>query len=417
MDRKIKKKKFTPKRIAGAVLILAFMGLISYPLFFERSGTKLNVETERITISTVRMGPFLEFIPITGAIVPIKTIFLDAIEGGQVKEIYLDAGSFVNKGDHILELENTNLLLDIMNREAQFVEQQNFLRNTRLQMEVNNLSLRRDIIDNNYHLQRLKREYERQEELFNNNVASKQEYERAKDEYEYYLNRSYLMVEKFKTDSLMREVQVNQLETSLTRMESNLEFVKKKQENLILKAPISGQLTSLVAEVGQSIGMGQRFGQIDVLDGFKVRAGIDEFYITRIEIGQTATFALAEREYDLIVDKIYPEVRNNRFEVELSFVGESPVDIRRGMTLHIQLALSDLSQAVLLPNRGFFQKTGGNWVFLIEPSGDVASKRFIKLGRKNVNDFEVLEGLEPGDLVITSSYDNFGDADILILKN
>ncbi|MCH8287223.1 HlyD family efflux transporter periplasmic adaptor subunit [candidate division KSB1 bacterium] len=416
MDRKIKKKVWTLKRIATISFVLIFISAISYPLLFGRKGSKLNVDVERITISTVQKGPFLEFFPERGAIIPITTQFLDAVEGGIVKKILLEAGANVIAGDEILVLENTTLVMDIMLREAEFVQQENNLRNTRLLMQQNELQFRQTILDNNYQVLRLKQDYDRRTVLFEENVISREEFEGVKNEYEYQLKRSDFLLEAFRTDSLMRESNIISLESILDRMQANLEFVREKRQALTLRAPITGLLSSLNAEVGQSIGRGQRFGRIDVLDGFKVRSEIDEFYIDRINVGQTATFNITGKEEQLIITKVFPEVLNGQFIVELEFKNSDPPGIRRGQTLQLRFLLGGLSEAILLPTGGFFQKTGGNWVYLVDESGEIATKRFIKINRQNTEAYEVIDGLVPGDRVITSSYDTFGDIDILILK-
>ena len=416
MDRKIEKKKWPPKKIIGISIIALFVFVVIYSFIFGDSSSKLNVNTEKITIATVTRGDFQEFIPVTGTVIPFKTIYLDATEGGRVETIFLEAGSYVNAGDKILKLANTNLLLDIMYREAQLFEQSNNLRNTRLLMEQNSLTLRRDLIELNYQIQHQKRIYDRNKELVKKNLIAQHEYEQAKDEYEYLLKRKDITIETQRQDSIFRQIQIKQLEASLKRMHANLSIVKQKQENLVLKAPVTGHLTSLNAERGESKSPGERLGQIDILEGFKVRAAIDEHYIVRIEIGRYGTFDFANKTYQLIVKKIYPEVREGRFEVDLEFEDETPDGIRRGQTLHIRLELGDLSEAVLLPRGGFYQKTGGQWVYILDKSETYATKRSIKLGRQNPQVFEVLEGLKPGERVITSSYDSFGDIDKLILK-
>ena len=416
MDRKIEKKKWSPKKIAGLSIIGIFFSVVVYRFIFGDGHSKLNVNIERITIATVEKGVFQEFIPVIGNVLPIKTIYLDAMEGGRVENIFVEAGSMVHEGDKILKLANTNLLLDIMYREAQFFEQSNNLRNTRLAMEQHRLTLRRELVELDYQIQRQKRIYDRNTELAKKDLISQQEYEQAKDEYEYLLKRKELTLETQKQDAVFRQVQIEQLEASVQRMQTNLGMVKQKLESLVLRAPISGQLTSLHAEIGESKSPGERLGKIDVLEGFKVRAAIDEHYIARIEIGRTGAFDLAGTSYTLIVKKIYPEVREGRFEVDMEFDGASPQGMRRGQTLRIRLELGDLSEAVLLPRGGFYQKTGGQWVYVLEPSGAVATKRPIRLGRQNPQVFEVLEGLEPGEQVITSTYDGFGDIDRLILK-
>ncbi|MFQ5825304.1 MAG: efflux RND transporter periplasmic adaptor subunit [bacterium] len=417
MDRKIEKKKWPPKRIVKYSIAGIFILVIIYNLLLGDSTSKLNVDTEKITISTVKKGPFQEFIPVTGTVIPIKTVFLDAVEGGRVDKIFVEAGSMVNKGDKILQLANTNLLLDIMFREAELFQQSNNLRNTRLAMEQNRLTLRGQLVELDYQIQRSKRLYDRNKELLNKKLISQQEFEETEDEYDYYIKRKELAIESFKQDSLFRKTQIEQLEVSLQRMQTNLGVIKQKYENLTIRAPISGQLTSLNAEfVGEIKSAGERLGQIDVLEGFKVRAGIDEHYLSRINVGLYGEFDFAGKSYRLVSKKVYPEIREGRFNVDLEFVGEEPQGIRRGQTLHIRLELGDLSEALLLSRGGFYQKTGGQWVYVVAPSGDFATKRSIRLGRQNPQVFEVLEGLEPDEQVITSTYDSFGDIDKLILK-
>jgi HlyD family secretion protein len=416
MDRPIQKKKWPPKKIAMVGGGGLFFFFVIYSFIFGDSSSKLNVETEKITIATVARGPFQEFIPVTGSVLPIKTIYIDAIEGGRVETKFIEAGAFVKEGDKILQLANTNLLLDIMFREAQFFEQSNNLRNTRLLMEQSRLNLRQQLNDQEYQVQRLKRLHERAAELRQKNLISQQEFEQTRDEYEYRRRQKELAIESFKQDSLFRQIQVEQLETSLQRMQANLDVTKQRLESMIIRAPVTGQLTSLNAEIGESKAPGQRLGQVDVLDGFKVRAGIDEHYLSRINLGQTGEFDFAGQTYVLITKKVFPEIRDGRFDVDLEFQGKEPEGIRRGQTLHIRLELGDLSEAILLPRGGFYQKTGGQWVYVLDKSGSFAAKRSIKLGRYNPQAFEVLEGLEPGERVITSSYDSFGDIDKLILK-
>jgi HlyD family secretion protein len=416
MDRRIEKKKWPPGKIAGLSIVALFLFIVVYNLLLGDRSSRLNVDLERITVSTITEGAFQEFIPVTGNVLPIKTIYLDAIEGGRVDKRFIEAGTMVNEGDTILELVNTNLILDIMYREAQFFEQRNNLRNTRLSMEQNRIELHRNLLDLDYQTQRAKRILERNTELKEVNLISEEEYEQASDEYFYLIEKKALMVEAQRQDSIFRQIQIDQLEASLKRMESNLEVIKQKQESLLLRAPVTGFLTSLNAEIGESKREGERIGQLDVLDGFKVRARIDEHYVSRIEINRQGSFELAGISYRLTVKKIFPEVRDGRFEVDMEFVGEDPPGIRRGQTLHIRLELGDLSEAVLLPRGAFHQKTGGRWIFAIDESGDFATKRQIRLGRQNPQYFELLEGLKPGERVITSSYDGYGDIEKLVLK-
>jgi len=416
MDRKIEKKKWPPKKIAWIASIVIFVFLVVYFLGFKLSKSSLNVRTDRITISTVERGPFQEYIPVMGNVLPIYQHYLDAAEGGRVEEIYLEAGTLVKKGDRILKLANTNLLLDIMWREAELFQQSNNLRNTRLSMEQYRLRLNQDLAEIDNQLQQQKRTYERYKELVKDDLISKHLYELAKDEYEYLIKKKDLIIESQKNDLEFRQSQIDALEASLKRMQDNLMIVKQKQDNLTIRAPVSGHLTALDAELGESKSQGQRLGQIDVLEGFKVRAAIDEHYIARVEKGRTGEFDFAGKSYQLIVKTIYPEVRDGRFEVDLEFVGQEPEDITRGQTLHIRLELGDISEAILLARGGFYQTTGGNWAYIVDEHGNLATKRRIKLGRQNPQVYEVLEGLEPGEKVITSSYENFGNMERLVLK-
>ncbi len=416
MDRKIEKKKWTPKRIAlisGALLVVVF---IVYSIFWADHSTKLNVEQERLIVSTVRSGEFQEFIPVTGAVIPIETIYLDAIEGGRVETRYLEAGSMVSEGDEILKLTNTNLLLDIMYREAELFQQSNNLRNTRLAMEQNRLALKAQLLDLNIQIQNQLRDYENAQQLKLKNLIASQEFQIIEDQYNYLVLKKDLTLESNRQDSLFREIQISQLEESLTRMQENLEFVKQNLENLTIKAPVTGHLTSLNAEIGETKVRGERLGQIDILNGFKVRVNIDEYFLARINVEQRGEFTYSGADYGLEVAKIYPEVTNGRFQVDMKFTEDEPEGVRRGQTVHIRLELGDLSEALLIPRGGFFQKTGGQWIYVVDESGDFAVRRSIRLGRQNPDVFEILEGLQAGERVITSSYDNYGDAEKLILK-
>lgn len=416
MDRKIEKKKWPAKRIITYAASAVFILFILYIFLFQMGTSSLNVKTERITISSVRRGPFQEFIPVMGSVRPINTYYLTASEGGRVEEIFAESGTMVEKGDNILKLANTNLLLDIMWREAELFQQSNNLRNTRLSMEQYQLQLREDIANVENQLQQQHRKFDRYEKLYEDQLISKHEYELAKDEYGYLVKRRELALESQQKELEFREAQVKALEESLERMQVNLEVVKEKQANLTIQAPVSGHLTSLDAEIGQSKNAGERLGQIDILDGFKVRAGIDEHYISRVEIGRTGSFDFAGQTYQLKVNKIFPEVVEGSFDAEMEFTDQTPEGITRGQTLHIRLELGSVSEALLLPRGGFFQSTGGNWVFVMDESGGTAVKRDIKIGRQNPEVFEVLEGLQPGEKVITSSYESFGNIDRLVLK-
>jgi HlyD family secretion protein len=416
MDRKIEKKKITPRRIAWGIGILLMAILIIYGFFSLGSGSTLRLEKDRLTIAEVGLGEFQEFIPVNGTIMPIRTFYLDATQGGTVVEVYLQEGTFVNAGDKILKLDNTDMQLDIMYREAQLFEQINNLRNTRLAMEQNSLRLKGDLLEIDYQIRTAKRDYEQSISLKEKNLISRNEFERSSEKYDYWKYRRELTIETQRQDSILRVIQIEQLEASVQRMQANLEIVKKKLDNLELKAPISGQLSLLNAEVGESKSRGERLGQIDILDGFKVNAGVDEYYISRINTGLSGEVTIAGDMFNLKIARVYPEVRDGRFQIDLEFVGAVPDNIRRGQTIRIRLFLGDLSDAVLIPRGGFYNTTGGNWIYVLDKSGDFAIKRDITLGRYNPKHYEVLDGLEPGEKVITSSYDNYADFDRLVLK-
>lgn len=414
MDRKLKKKKL-PKILMITSTVLVLLAIILY-MTLRSKDSRLNVNTEHITISQVKKGPFQEYIAIVGKVLPQTTIYLDAVEGGRVEEIFLEAGSIVEKGDPILRLSNTNLILDIMYREAELFQQSNNLRNTRLSLEQNRLRLKQDLVEVDFRLQQIKRRHEHNKVVYEEKFISREDFESSRDEYEYMQKKRELTIESMDTELNFRKEQIQQLEDSLERMKGNMELVKQKQENLTLKTPISGQLTSLNAEIGESKRIGERLGQIDETSGFKVRATVDEHFIPRIEIGKSGKFDLDKKEYELTVTKVYPEIKGGRFEVDLEFKDTTPEDIRRGRTLHVKLELGDMSEELLVSRGGFYQKTGGNWIYVLDSSGEFAIKRVIRLGMQNPDYFTVLEGLSEGEKVVTSGYDTFGEKDRLVFK-
>ncbi|MCH7939820.1 MAG: HlyD family efflux transporter periplasmic adaptor subunit [Candidatus Marinimicrobia bacterium] len=417
MDRILEKKTWTAKRIGLIVSASVVTIMAVYSLAFRENSSKVTISRDRITIASVRYGKFQEFIPINGSIVPIRTLYLDAIEGGRVEKRFLEAGSYVNQGDPILQLSNTSLLLDIMYREAELFQQSNNLRNTQLAMEQNRLALQSELLELDYQFKKIARVNERNRQLLEKNLISDREFDESNDEYDYLVNRRRLTMQSHVQDSIFRATQVDQLKASLIRMEENLALVKLNQENLLIRAPVSGHLTSLNAEIGESKVRGERLGQIDILDGFKAQIMVDEHYITRVRPGQRGGVTLGAKRYELLVDKIYPEVINGQFQIDMTFIGPVPEDIRRGQTVRIRLALGDLTEATMIPRGGFFSKTGGQWVYVIGEDGAFATRRRIRLGRQNQDDYEILEGLEAGEQVITSSYDTFGDYDRIILNN
>jgi HlyD family secretion protein len=416
MDRRIEKERWPSKKIAAFAATAALVAFVLYSFVLRDRNSQLKVDADHITISTVTRGPFQEFIPVSGTIFPLETFFLDAVQGGRVEKIFIEAGSFVKKGDPILRLTNSNFRLDVMYREALAYEQINNAENRRLAIEQNSIAIRSQLADVENSIQQSRLSFIRDSVLTVKKLIAPEDVIRTRNDYYYWQKKLTLVRDNYKQDSLLRVSQLDQIESSIRRLNENLEILKQSVDNLTVRAPITGKLTALNAEIGESKSPGQRLGQVDALENFKVRAHIDEFYISRVNIGQTGEFDFNDTAYRLIIKKVYPEVSIGKFQVDLSFVGPAPKWIRRGQTLQIRLELGNLSQALLLPRGGFYQKTGGQWVYVVDASGDFAVKRKIKLGRQNPQMYELLEGLGPGNQVITSSYDNFGNIDKLVLK-
>ena len=414
MDRKIKKKTWTKGRIVGLVFGVGLLSFILYSFLFADNRSKLNVDSEKITVSTVSRQVFQEYIPETGIVMPSQTIFLDAVEGGVVKDIILESGALVEKGDTIMTLANSNLQLSVMERESMMYEQLNILRTTRLQLDQNDLNQKAQLAQIDYQLQLLKPQYERFKELAEKKLISQRELEEVEEQYEYNKRLKELTYRSYQSDSLARAMQLRQIRMSEERMLMSMEAVSDLLENLVIRAPSDGLLTTDDWEPGQSISQGARLGQVALLDSFKVRVAIDELYLPRIEVGQQATFSFDGGTYRLEIYKKYPNVTEGNFEVDMRFVGEVPDGIRRGQSLRIRLELGSSEEATLLATGGFFRDTGGNWVFVMNNDGSRAYKRNIRLGRKHSEYYEVLEGVEPGEKVITSSYENFGNNEVLV---
>ena len=418
MDRKIEKPRFTPKRIGLGAAVLLLGALVGYALLADLGVRKLNVERDRLTISTVESGPFQEYIPVRGTVLPLHTVYLDALESGQVEQVFVEEGASVAAGDPLLRLANPDLELTVLQQEAELERSREALRDGQLTMEQDLLRSRKALMEIEYQLAVNKRNFERYESLSAEDltaILSRQEYERLRDEYQYSVRRMALTEETQTQDSLLAASKVVQLVSAVERMERNLEIVGRRLDNLTVRAPVSGQLTMLKAEVGESKGAGGRLGQIDMIDGFKVRATIDEHYIDRVGQGQRGQND--DESYSLVIGKVYPEVKEGRFEVDLVFEGAAPEGIRRGQTLHIRLELGDLEETVQVARGGFYQATGGHWAYVLNPAGERATRRSIALGRQNPRVYEVLEGLEPGEQVITSSYETFGEnMDVLVLR-
>ena len=420
MDRRLEKRRFTPRRVALGAALLLLAGLCGYALLADFGVRRLNVQRERLTLSAVELGPFLEYIPVRGTVVPLLTVYLDALESGQVVQVFVEEGALVAEGDPLLRLANPELELTTLQQEAGLERSREALLNGRLTMEQDLLASRKALMEIEYRLAVDKRNFERYQDLPAEDLAaimSRQEYERLRDEYEYSARRMALTRETQTQDSLLAASKVAQLVSAVERTERDLRIVRRRLDNLTVRAPVAGQLTTLDAEVGESKGAGVRLGQIDMTEGFKVRAAIDEHYIGRISRGQRGSFDSGEQPYGLVIRKVYPEVREGGFEVDLMFEGEAPEGIRRGQTLRIRLELGNLAEAVQVARGGFYQSTGGHWAYVLDASGERAARRSIRLGRQNPRVYEVLEGLEPGERVITSSYESFGEhIDVLVLR-
>lgn len=416
MDKKIEKKTWTPKKILIGVLVLTFIGFTIYSFAFMNYQSTLNVDREKITVSTVAEDSFQEFIQVSGVVQPIRTIFLDALEGGVIKSVNLESGTNVQKGDTIAVLTNSSLQLSVLQQEASLYDQINNVRNSRLNLEQNNLRLKEQLISVENQLNLAKPQYERQRSLFEKNLTSEQEFQQAKENYEYQKKRFEISSQSFARDSVQTKSQLRQLDESEKRMFRSLDGVQAILENLIVTAPIDGQLTTVELQQGQSINRGERIGQVDILDNYKIRVGIDEFHLSRISTGLEGSFSFAGQTHDLIITKVYPVINNGQFQVDMEFVNEAPSGLRRGQTARIRLELGDASDAILLAKGGFYQATGGNWVFKLNDDGTKAVKQELRLGRQNPEYYEVISGLNPGDKVITSSYDNFGNNKVLELK-
>jgi HlyD family secretion protein len=416
MDRKLEKKTWTPKFIAIVAAGVLLVSFVLYQLVFADSRSSMNVNMERITIATVSEGEFTDYIPVSGIIEPGEVFYLDAIEGGNIQGIVRESGAIVDVGDTILILTNSNLQLDVMQRETDLYFQINNLRQTRLLLDQNDLQQQGQLAEIDYQINLLQPQHDRFKELHRKKLISDRELEEVKEQYDYNVKRKKLTYESYRNDSMARSVQKVQLRNSEARMEQSLNGVGHILDNLVVRAPIAGQLSTEQIEVGQSINSGQRYGQIDILDRFKVRVPIDELYLPRINTGLRGTFTIAGSSYELEINKIYPNVTGGRFEVDMIFTGDAPSVIRRGQTVRIKLELGESEQAVLLPTGGFYKDTGGNWVFVVNPQTGKAEKRNIRLGRKNPEQYEVLEGLQPGEKVIVSGYENFGKNEVLNLR-
>ncbi|WP_073003413.1 efflux RND transporter periplasmic adaptor subunit [Mariniphaga anaerophila] len=416
MDRKIEKKKGI--RLKHIIYVLAGIAFILLVLKIAKDSnvSSLKVDKEKITIEEVSQGYFDDFIRTNGNVQPISTIYLDAEEGGRVKERLIEEGAIVKKGDVILVLENRTVYMDIMNSESNLAQKQNYLRQTRINFENALIESKRLLLNSDFDIIKKERSYKQQKALYQDELVPKEQYLQAKEEYEYAVQLQEINKMKMQNDSIIRVTEMNQLEKELEKMTETLNLVRERLDNLNVKAPVDGQLGMLDAEIGQSIGKGTRIGQINVLTDYKIEAFIDEHYIDRVRRELPATIERQGQMFHLAVKKVYPEVRNSQFKIDLVFTGERPENIRTGQTYYINLQLGQPQQAILVPLGGFFNSTGGQWIYVVDPTGEFATKHGIRIGRKNPKNYEVMEGLKPGEKVITSGYDLFGDNDRLILR-
>jgi HlyD family secretion protein len=416
VDRVIAKKYWSKKRILTISGIVGVVALILLSYFFTSGNSKLNVDTERITISPITKGAFQEFIPVNGIVLPLTTIYLDAVEGGRVEEKYVDDGTMMKKGQPILRLSNTDIQLGLVTQQTNVYNLLTQMQISKNAAQQNTVSKLNQMTDVESLLKEAERVYKLDKHLYEEKAIGSQEYQQAENNYNYLLEKKKLTDKILQQDSVSTGQQLKQARQSFEGSQTALNVMQQKVGDLIVRSPIDGQLTSLDAEVGQSKNKGERLGQVDVLSGYKVRVDIDEHYISRIFIGLKGDFDFADKTYKLIIKKVYTQVTNGRFQVDMEFVGDVPQGIRRGQTLQIRLALSDETQALLLPKGGFYQQTGGNWIFKVNADGKSAYKVDIQLGRQNPDYYEVLAGLKPGDKVVTSSYENYEKMQELVLK-
>ena len=408
------KAAFTRKALPwwlGAVLACLVIFLLVNP-----SHSTLRVSGDTVSVSEVKAGEFNDYIRLSGTVQPLVTIQISPIEGGIVDAILIEEGSQVKKGDEILRLSNDNLDLQILNSEAELAEKENILRNTQIQMEQDRLNVKQSKAEYQLNVKRLKRTYEQQKTLYDEKLIAKEDYLKAKEDYDLAAEKLQIILDKEVQDSLFRSTQVERMRESLENMQINMRMIRKRKDNLTIKAPIDGQLGILDAVLGENIGAGTKIGQISDMSSYKIEAQIDEHYIDRVTPGLAATFERQNVTFNASLRKVYPEVRDGKFKADFKFEGEVPENIRSGQTYYLNLQLGSPEGAVLIPRGTFYQKTGGKWIYVVNKEGTKAVKREIRIGRQNPQYYEVLEGLEPGEKVITSGYDSFGENEVLILQ-
>ena len=405
------RRKHVPYIVAG-VVVLAGAGWLA----FGNHASKYKADRDRLTIAPVTRGEFNDYIRVNGQVQPINTVYLSAIEGGTVAEKVVEEGVMVRRGDVIVRLVNPMLSLTILDSEAQLAEKQNFLRNTQVTMEQEKLNLRKEKLQLDLDVERKRRKSVQYASLYAERLVSEEEYLQAAEDYEFAVKERDLVMERQRQDSIYRSIQVQQMEESLANIRKNLVLQRQRIGNLDIKSPVDGQLGLLNVEIGQSVGSGTQIGQVSVLSDFKIEALIDEHYIDRVRAGLDATFERQDRQFDLRVRKVYPEVRDKQFKTDFVFAGERPDNIRAGQTYYINLQLGQPADAVLIPRGAFYQNTGGQWIYVLTPDGGRAVRRNIRIGRQNPLYYEVLDGLQPGEQVVVSAYDQYGEAEELVIQ-
>jgi len=415
---KTNKKKHHSKYVFAALSTSLFIGVFAFTQSSDASGKNYNVTSDNLVISTIKQAEFSEYLPLRGVVEPEKTIFIDAIDGGRVEEVLIQEGALVTQGQAILKLSNTNLQLNVLAREAEVSEQINNMRNTRLALEQNQLALKRDVIELDFEVLRLQKQFTRNKALVEKKLISEQAFEMVKDELDFQLKYRETVQQSQQKEALLQNQQLEQLAASIKTLESNLAISRGSLDKLIIRAPSAGQLTFLDAQVGESKRNGQRLGQVDLIEQYKVTAQVDEFYVSRVRKGQTASFSLNQQSYQIAVAKVYPGINNGTFKVDFSIADANIAkQLRLGQSVQLKFNLSSSESKLQIANGGFMQNTAGSWVFVVDDSGEQASKRTVRLGRKNPQSIEVLSGLAIGERVITSSYASFADAEQLSLSS
>ncbi|MCO5262598.1 MAG: HlyD family efflux transporter periplasmic adaptor subunit [Lentimicrobium sp.] len=416
MDRIIEKKRWTPGRIAAIAGIVLLVILILWVFAFRDNRSRLYVEYNQLSIAAVEKSRFQEFIPVDGIVFPRNTVYIDAVQGGIVEEIFVEDGAILKQGDPILRLSNANMELSYMDQETRMYDAINNLANTRISLEQLKYVRQKEITQLNYEIDKLKTDFSRKEQFYPDKLISEKEYEDARRDYQYSLKQMEIALNLRRLDSISGVSQGKQISLSMERMNNNLALLKRNMDNMTIKSPVDGKLSAFLVEIGQTKSSGEHLGQIDMMDGIKLRANIDERYISRVFTGQEASCDLGNKTYELEISKIYTNVTGGTFQVDLLFTDEEPVEVKRGQTIQLKVKFSGASDALILRRGGFFQETGGNWIYVLDPSEEYAVKRNIRIGRQNTSHYEVLEGLEAGEKVIVSSYDNFNSREKLIFR-